>query len=482
MLSTEEIRNFLNEDEGSFLKRMAKEGQRYYDGEHDIKDYRMFYWNADGKLTEDKSRSNAKIPHPFFTELVDQAVQFVLSGSGDGILKSDDERLQKELDSYFNKNKRFMVELSETITGMQSKGFDYMYAYKDKNDRLAFENADCIGVVEVEGRFADDGKDQYIYKYVDRIDKDCHTQWKILVIDDEKTYYYKQTDNGEIEVDEDVEINPKPHAVYEKDGKLYSKDFTLLPFFRLDNNKKRKGLLPAVKSLIDDYDMMASGLTNNLIDFDIPLYAVKGFEGDNLDELQQNLKTKKIVGLDDDGGIEVHTINVPYEARLAKLELDEKNIYKFGMGINMAGLKDTTATTNMIIKAAYSLLELRCNKIIDQLELFLQEIVEAVLPEINKNLDTNYGIAQVTFEIKPEIMSNAQENAQIELIQAQRKQAEITTLQNVAPLFDNETIMKLICEQLDVDYDEIKGDLPDPDEAENAVTDAQTALEGVVVE
>ena len=53
------------------LKKQAREGQRYYDGQNDILDYRMFYFNADGKLVEDTTRSNVKIPHRFFTELVD---------------------------------------------------------------------------------------------------------------------------------------------------------------------------------------------------------------------------------------------------------------------------------------------------------------------------------------------------------------------------------------------------------------------------
>lgn len=482
MLTVDEIKSFINADTGSTLKEKAKKGQRYYDGLHDILEYRLFYWNADKNLVEDKTRSNAKIPHPFLTELVDQATQFVLSGSKDGIIMSDDEGLQKELDLYFNKNKRFMVELSETITGMQVKGFDYMHAYIGKDDRLVFENADSLGVIEVEGRFAADKKEQRIYRYVDLIDKDGNTQWKILVVDDENTYYYKQTDNGEIEKDDDAEMNPRPHAVYEKDGKLYTKEYKLLPFFRLDNNKKRKGLLDAVKALIDDYDMMASGLTNNLIDFDVPLYAVKGFEGDNLDQLQQNLKTKKIVGVDDEGGIEVHTIDVPYDARVAKLELDEKNIYRFGFGLNMSGLKDTAATTNIAIKAAYSLLELRCNKIIDQVELFLQELVEVVLDEINTKHDKNYTIANVYFDFTPEIMSNAQENAQIKLNEAQTRQAEITTLLNLAAQLDNETLMELICEQLDIEYEEIKSKLPNPDEPEEDLNAAQAALNGAAVE
>lgn len=483
MLTIDEIRQFIDEDDGSQLKQAAKVGQRYYDGEHDILEYRMFYYNAEGELVEDEYRSNIKIPHPFFTELVDQGTQFVLSGADDGIIRSDDTGLQHWLDIYFNKNKKFMVELSETITGQQAKGFDYMYAFTGKDDRLQFENADCLGVVEVEGRFADDGKDQRIYKYMDRVDKDGNFQWKILVIDDENTYYYQQTNSGEIETDENVEMNPRPHKLYKnKDGKLFKKPFGFLPFFRLDMNKKRVSLLKAVKAPIDDYDLMASSLSNNLVDFDTPIHVVKGFEGDNLDEIQKNVKTKKLIGVDEDGGLDVKTVDVPYQARVAKLELDEKSIYRFGMGLNMAGLKDTAATTNIAIKAAYSLLDMRAKKIIDQVELFLQEIVEVVLAEVNEHEGTAYTMEQVWFNFKPDIISNAQENAQIELTEAQKQQTVINTLLGLAARLDDETMMQLICEQLDIEYEEIKSKLPNPDEALDDIGGAAATLEGAVTD
>lgn len=484
MLTIEEIKKFLDEDENSKLKKAARVGQQYYDGEHDILKYRMFYYNADGKLVEDKFRANVKIPHPFFTELVDQGTQFVMSGSGDGIIMSDDTALQKQLDLYFNKDKRFIVELSETITGMQAKGFDYMYAFKGKDDRTHFENADCLGVVEVEGRFAEDKKDQRIYKYEDRVDKDGKTQWKILVIDDEKIYYYKQTDNGAIEKDDAVELNPRPHAVYQKDGQLFTKENEnkFLPFFRLDNNKKRSSWLKPVKLLIDDYDLMASSLSNNLVDFDTPIHVVKGFQGDNLDELQTNVKTKKLVGVDEDGGLEIKTVDVPYQARKEKLNIDKEGIYQFGMGLNMAGLKDTAATTNIAIKAAYSLLELRGNKIIDQVELFLQQMVEVVLAEINDKNGTDYRMEQVWFNFKPEIMANAQENAQIELTEAQKRQAEINTLLGLADRLDDDLLMELVCEQLDLDFQEIKSRLKNPDESIDDLTGAAGDLKETVIE
>ena len=145
MLTTEEIESIMQEDRTSDKKKFARQGQRYYDGDHDIKKYRLFYYNSDGKLVEDKTRSNIKIPHPFFTELVDQAVQYILSGK-DGFAKSDDPLLQKYLDEYFNQNEDFTSELSDLLTGCMSKGFEYMYAYKNEEDKLSFMCADSCGV------------------------------------------------------------------------------------------------------------------------------------------------------------------------------------------------------------------------------------------------------------------------------------------------------------------------------------------------
>lgn len=486
MLEINEIKKFIDDDITSMKKVFAKKGQAYYEGDHDIRHYRMFYFNADGQLVEDKTRSNIKIPHPFFTELVDQGVQYILSGD-DGFIKSDIPELQTELDAYFNDNEDFVAELSEVLTGCQTKGFEYMYAYKNAQNKLSFMCADSVGVVEVEARFASDDQDHIIYWYVDKIDKDNKKVKRIQVWDNNQTYYYMQIDNGALIPDKYEKINPKPHTIYKKEGDdaTYYETFGFIPFFRLDNNKKQFSGLKVIKDLIDDYDLMASSLSNNLVDFDTPIHVVKGFEGDNLDELQQNLKTKKIIGMestDAGAGVEIKTVDVPFQARQAKLDLDEKNIYRFGMGLNTSGLKDTAATTNIAIKAAYSLLDLRCSKLEIRLKQFLRKILKVVIQEINEMNSTDYQMKDVYFTFDHEVMSNAQENAQIELVEAQKQQTIITTLLNLAAQLDNETLMQLICEALDLDYDDIKGKLPDPDEADNAINDAQGALNRVVTD
>ena len=481
MLTVEEIKSFIDNDAASTKKKLAKVGQRYYEADHDIKNYRVFYIDADGNLKEDKNKSNIKIPHPFFTENVDQTVQYLLSGK-DGFVKSDDPKLQAHLNTYFNDDEDFMAELYETMTGCIAKGFDYMYAYVNAEGRKAFQCADSIGVVEVEARFASDKEDHILYWYIDRIDKDGKKIKRIQDWNKHFTVFYKQTDEGEIQTDEDEPINPRPHVIYTKDDDEETKffdGFGFIPFFRIDNCKKQFSGLKPIKALIDDYDLMSCGLSNNIQDTNEALYVVKGFQGDNLDELMLNIKSKKHIGVDEDGAIDIKTIDIPYQARQTKLDLDEKNIYRFGMALNTAGLKDTNATTNLAIKAAYSLLDLKANKLEIRLKQFMRKLLKVVLEEINELNGTDYQQNDVYFDFDRDIPVNDQEDAQNELTKAQRRQTEITTLLNIATYLDNETMMQLICEQLDIDYNEIKDKLPDPDEAKTAVANAQMMINDI---
>ena len=467
MLKESEILHFINEDKTSMKKQLAKVGQKYYEAEHDILQYRMFYFNSDGELVEDTTRSNMKIPHPFFTELVDQAVQYMLSGKNEAgelkLMKSDLPELQKRLDEYFDDD--FISELSEVLTGTMSKGFDYMYAYMNKEGRLAFQHADSLGVVEVRAKDTDDGCEYVIFWYVDRIAKDNKFIKRIQVWDKNQTHFYVQEEDGKLQKDESEKVNPRPHVIYkkDKDEATYYENFGFLPFFRLDNNKKQFSCLKPIKPLIDDYDIMSCGLSNNLADFDHPLHVVKGFKGDNLDELQTNLKTKKMIGVSHEGGVEVHTVDIPYQARLTKMQEDEKNIYRFGMGFNSAQLGDGNVT-NVVIKSRYALLDLKCNKLEIRLKQFLKKVLKVVIDEINRIDGTEYQMKDVYFNFHREIMTNASDNAQIEKTDAEKQQVQINTLLSLANVLDDETIIQNICEVLDLSYEDIKGKLPKKDD------------------
>ena len=477
MLTIDEIKTFIDNDRASTKKKLAETGLRYYEADHDIRNYRVFFFDADGQLQEDKTKSNIKISHPFFTELVDQEVQYMLSGK-DGFVMSDDPGLQKELDAYFNENEDFTSELYEVLTGCVSKGFEYMYAFKNADGKTAFQCADSMGVVEVRAKETEDHCEYVIFWYIDRIGKDNKKITRIQVWDDKQTFFYCQEGDGKIIPDDSVEHNPRPHVLYKKDGDeaTYFEGFGFIPFFRLDNCKKQFSGLKPIKALIDDYDLMSCGLSNNIQDTNEALYVVKGFQGDNLDELMVNIKAKKHVGVDEDGGVEVHTVDIPYQARQTKLDLDEKNIYRFGMGFNSAQLGDGNIT-NIVIKSRYALLDLKCNKLEIRLKQFMRKLLKVVLAEINEQHGTDYQQSDVWFNFEREVMTNAADNAQIELTDAQKQQVQITTLLNIASYLDNETLMQNICDILDIDYEDIKDKLPQPEV--NDPYSAQSALDAV---
>lgn len=481
MLSEAEILQFIEDDRQSEKKQNALTGQKYYDGEHDIQNYHLYYFDADGNVVEDTTRSNIKISHPFFTELVDQEVQYELSGK-DGFVRSKNPELQNYLDEYFNDNEDFFAELSEVLTGTIAKGFEYMYGYINNDGKLAFQCADSIGVIEVEGKFTSDHKDYVIYWYIERIDADRKNVKRVQVWDDEQTYYYTQIEDGKLEKDENDpengKYNPRPHVLYKKDNEdtTYYEGLGYIPFFRLDNNRKQYSGLKPIKDLIDDYDLMACGLSNNIQDASEYLVVVKGFQGDNLEELIQNVKTKKHIGVNgaDGGGVDFKTVDVPYQARQTKLALDEVNIYRFGMGFNAAQVGDGNIT-NVVIKSRYALLDLKCNKLETRLKQFLRKIIKVVLERINEENQTDFQLKDVYFDFEREIMTNASDNASIELTDAQKKQVEINTLLSIGAVIGNEILVQEICEVLDMDYEDIKSKLPT-----DTLGEAQNALNEVI--
>lgn len=478
MLSINEIRKFIEADAQSDRKRFARTGLRYFEGDHDIRAYRIFFINGEGKLQEDRTKSNIKISHPFFRLLVDQQTQYMLSGHG-GFVKSDIPELQTELDAYFNDNESFRAELNGLISGTVAKGWEYMYAYKDENDRTAFQVADSIGVVEVREKETDDGCAYVIRWFIDRFDKDNRAIKRIQVWDREQTWFYCQEGEGTIVPDDSLSPNPRPHILYRKDGDegTYYDDYGMIPFFRLDNGRKRFSGLKPIKALIDDYDLMNAGLSNNIQDTNEALYVVKGFQGDNLDELMLNVKTKKHIGVDEDGGIDIKTVDIPVEARKTKMEVDEKNIFRFGQGVNTEALKDTSATVSIAIKSAYANLDLKCDGLLPFLLQFMRKLLKLVLKEINDAMGTDYEQKDVYFDFSREIITNAQENAQIDLTKAQEQQTKITTLLNTASLLGQELTAQLVCEALDLDYDDLRDKLPKAEEDPTAA--ARRILEDV---
>ena len=440
-------------DRQSPIKEKMSEGIKYYDYKHDILKFRLFYYNEDGKLVEETNRSNIKIPHAFFTEQVDQKVQYLLSNPVE--FETADTELKTYLEEYIDDD--FQLMLQEMVEGASKKAYEFAYVYRATSGKLLFKVADSRKVIVI---YDDMNEVIAIIRYYDTdITKDNRkvTVTKAELWDTEKTWFFVSSSdyNNRFILDESQEINPRFHQVVEdSDGNLLGKGFGYIPFLKLSNNKNEKTDLEPIKALIDDYDLMACALSNNLVDFDHPIYAVKGYGKDNLDELVTNLRTKRTVGVSQDGGIDVKTVDIPVTARKTKLETDKEAIYKFGMAFDSSQVGDGNIT-NIVIKSRYSLLDLKCNKTEIRLRAFIKQLLDIIIQDINERYQKSFTRQQIEVVITRSTMINQSDNAEVEKLEAETKGQLIQNLLDVAPYLDDGSLLKKICAVQELDYDEV---------------------------
>lgn len=449
------LRKAIALDRSSPTKAKAREGVRYYNYDHDILRNRIFYIDDNGVMQEDKFASNIKIPHAFFTELVEQKVQYLLSNPVE--VKTEDAELEEYLKEYYTDE--LQLFLQEIVEGFSQKGIEYAYARTTANDRITFQVADSLKTFEVHDEMGETARVFRYYSrpiYLDgkRVKATCVEVW-----DNKQVHYFISDKNGNYQLDDKREINPRPHVLAEKeDGTMLKRSYERLPFFKVANNKGQRTDLEPIKALIDDYDLMAAFLSNNLQDFAEAIYVVKGFQGDNLEKLRQNVKSKKVVGVGSDGGLDIRTVKIPVEARKTKLEIDKQAIYKFGMGFDSSQIADSRGSvTNVAIQSGYSLLNMKANKAEIRLRTLIAWMNELIIEDINRRYDKSFTIDDIEeVNMERETMTDQKENADIELVKEQTRQTIIESILAVAPRLDDESILILICEQFELEWEEIQ--------------------------
>lgn len=479
------LKTAINKDLNSDVKKEAKAGVRYYNHENDILNNRIFYIDDEGNFKEDRFASNIRIPHGFFPEIVDQKTQYLLSNPVE--YDTEDERLKNYLAEYYYSE--FQVVLQELVEGSSQKGFEYVYARTNADDRLCFQVADSLNVFGIYNEYNE--LQRICRHYATQIEKDGKTKniRHAEIWTDTEVYFFVAEEQGNYELDKSETPNPRPHvlAIDTETEKMLKRSYGQIPFYRLSNNKKETTDLKPIKALIDDYDLMNCFLSNNLQDFAEAIYVVSGFQGDDLSKLRQNVKAKKVVGTGSDGGLDIKTVTIPTEGRKTKMDIDKENIYKFGMAFDSTQVGDGNIT-NIVIKARYTLLNMKANKTEARLHAMLEWMNKLVVEDINRRFNKSYDPKEVSFTFTREVMVNENDLVANEKTEAETKQIIINSIMQIAPRLDDETVLKLICEQFDLDWEEVQAALEEAeyttgltmgtDEAVNADESAEQVATG----
>ena len=448
-LMGQSIKKYIAKFKSDTRLNYAVTAQKYYEFEHDILKHRIFYIDETDTLREDKHASNVRIPHPFFTEIVDQGVQYLLSNPLE-VEVSEDNELGKYLDEYINES--FQRFLQEILEGASIKGKEFAFARTNYKDILEFQVSSSLNTIIVKH---DDGRSVTIRFWEEKQDKKIIKYAELW--NDKEVHIFKSIDSKPYLLDDSVVINPRPHIIADaEDGTVLSRSYDVNPFFNLKNNKQELSDLKPIKALIDDYDLMSSFLSNNLHDFTDAIFVVKGYEGENLSKLRQNLKSRKVVKTEgDSSGVDVKTVQIPTEARVKKLDIDKEAIYKFGMALDSTQVGDGNIT-NVVIRSRYALLDLKANKKEVRLNELVRWCLKLIVEDINRRYNTAFDDKDISFKFIRESVIDSKEIAEIELIETQVKESAVQTILAVAGYIDEETILRQICEQFELEYDEVQ--------------------------
>lgn len=131
--------------------------------------------------------------------------------------------------------------------------------------------------------------------------------------------------------------------------------FPGLPIVPLWGNPQHQSELVGLREAIDCLDLIKSGFANDLDDASMIYWTLQnagGMDDVDLATFVQRMKTVKAAAVDDNAKAEAHTLEVPYQSRVAYLERLEHDLYRDAQVMNVDTLSAAQKTTQEI-DAAY---------------------------------------------------------------------------------------------------------------------------------
>lgn len=193
------------------------------------------------------------------------------------------------------------------------------------------------------------------------------------------TEYVKPTD-GDIQVKTEQRTYRQIVQRSEADGEqIYDLgNYPGFPIVPMWGNPHRQSELVGMRESIDCYDLIKSGFANDLDDASMIYWTLQnagGMDDISLAQFVERMRTVKAAVVDGDDGAkaEAHTLEVPYQSRVAYLERLEHDLYRDAQILDIDSLSAAQKTATEI-NAAYTPMDLK----VDQYEYCVLEFLEGI--------------------------------------------------------------------------------------------------------
>ncbi len=460
---TDVIENYIDDFEMSRKRQKMEEGKHYYRSMNDkIMDRKFYVYaedeNGNPQKIVDPYKANNKLASGFFKLLVDQKVNYLL-GNAMAIDSEDREEIGEVvgLDNLQNILKKTSKEASKKAVG-------WLQVYIDGNGEFGYTKIPAEQVIPIYKANNKDELEMVIRYYKVQVVNDDNEVVKVRrveVWDDEQVTYYQENDSDELFYmlpTKYMAENPTFNRPYENPRYHFQKDLVIgssvteskglawgqVPFIPLYNNDEEDTDLQPLKPFIDAYDIVNSDFVNDLENHQDVYWVLKGYEGENLNQFLDMVKKYHAIKVGEGGDVRHETIEIPTEARDTDLQQLEQDIFKFGQGVNPNDLAGGSIT-NVVIKARFALLDLKCDQFEDKIKEALRKFFEFVNRYREIQGEEQFDIDNINFD-RSMIMNKA------EMLEANVKQkgniSEQTRLTNHPWVSDVEAEQQRIDEEM----------------------------------
>lgn len=361
------VLNAIREHKGSDLYKTAYDAELYYKHQNPtIMRYQRWIFNAFGQKVPDIWSPNNKIASNWYNYFTTQAVSYLLGNGVTFKTESNKDKLGKDFD------KKVQDAATHAKNGGVAFGFwnyDHLEVFpvSDGDGHPGFVPLydEDDGGLKAGIRFwqIDDSKPLRATLY----ELDGYTDYikrkgeDVTILHDKRAYTQIVSRN---DIEGETILDGAPPA-----------GFPIVPLW----NVNRQSDLVGNRGTIDAYDLMVSGLINNVSDGEFIYWILKNCGGMNeLDDAKfiEQLKLTRVAHADGDDGasVEAHNVNVEFEATAEALDRLTEQLYADFMALKVEDVSAGSVTATQI-QAAYEPI----NQKTDQFEYQVTEFINGIL-------------------------------------------------------------------------------------------------------
>ena len=414
------LKNLIETDLDSDVKKKMAEGVDYYGNKPDILDEDFREYTVEDIKYIDWNKSNRHVTNNFQKLLVDQKASYIIGNPV--VLEVKDKTLAEikrdEMTDNINEvlGENFEDTVNDWIVGASNKAWETVHCFIDTEGVFKYEIVPSEQIIPIYDTNHEKQINQIIRYYEVQVfnkqSKEAETRYTAEWWTSYDVTYYLQNEKGDYEKDVNYEQNPAPHFLKyntsnkdKKSGQGWGK----VPFILLYNNSKSTTDLEPIKRYIDAYDAVTSGFLNDIKDIQTAIWILKGYEGTDLGEFMKNLIIFKAIKLDADehAGATPERLEIPVEARKTMLELLDNKIYSIGQGVDLNKLVKNTS--GVALKILFTGLDMKANTLIRKLKKAFEDLTWFVCEYFNRVNKPGYDYKDFGFVINKSTIYNTKE-------------------------------------------------------------------------